>query len=101
MTTILAVSAFLAPSAAVAWSPSPLFNSELVLAALLLVFVLAAIGAFALLQHYMNDPLRKEKREAWYKLFEAHRAERYAKDGMSWRARDLHEHWGPGKSVGW
>jgi hypothetical protein len=100
MDSMLMLYAILAP-AEPAGLNVPAIDPEVLMMTVGSSFLLFAGGAFFALQRYMNDPQREQFREQWFKTFEANREERYAKDGIEWRAKDLHEHWGPGKSEGW
>ena len=51
-----------------------------------------AVLIFIYIQHYLQDPRRKEINNEWFAQFEANQRAHYSRPGMGWRARDLREH---------
>lgn len=72
---------------------------NLIFVFLLLAGVMAAVGLFVKIQLILSDPGRKEFEKAWYAAFEHNVAQRYDDGEIEWRAKDLHEHWGPGPAT--
>jgi hypothetical protein len=53
--------------------------------------IMAAVLVFAALQHYMNDPGRKQFNQWWYAQFQDSVDRAYARGGISWRDKGLAE----------
>ncbi len=52
----------------------------------------AAVLVFIKIQGYLNDPLRQEKNDEWFKRFQHNQQERYQDGELRWRMEGLSRH---------
>jgi hypothetical protein len=53
--------------------------------AVIVALVMLAVILFIEIQRYMEDPLRKQRNDEWFREFQAYVASRYRADAIGWR----------------